>query len=78
MALPSLYERAEAWHRRRSRCPCVESGTHPCKHCRREIGDLVALLDQVAGDAILATLRATDQVLAFTRSELRSGAHEDA
>lgn len=57
--LPSLYERAEGWHRQHTRCGCRAAGGYPCKHCRREIGELLDVLDKVASDAILSAMHAT-------------------
>jgi hypothetical protein len=60
MSLPSLYERAEMWHRRHlARCRCASTVGYPCIVCQREIGDLLDLLDEVASDAILSTVRST-------------------
>ena len=59
-APPSLYERAEGWHRHHmARCACHGTGGYPCRNCRREIGCLLDLLDKVASDAIQATMHAT-------------------
>jgi len=57
--LPSLYERAEAWHRLHAHCACRATVGYPCRHCRREIGELLDVLDKVASDAILATMHST-------------------
>lgn len=62
--LPSIYARAEAWHKAvyGAKCECLHKNKYPCATCAHDIARLVDLLDQVIRDVIEVTTRTCDRI----------------
>ena len=59
-----LHDRALAWHAAHmgKACECTEAGRYPCAACRREVLELVALLDCAVRDTIRVVTTALERM----------------
>jgi len=64
--LEVLAARAQDFHRAyiaSGRCHCVGAGHYPCPQCRRELLEMISLLDRVVRDTIDTVMRTVDRML---------------